>query len=125
MKDKSLDKGVHIVKSLAITFIITLILVLIVSILLTYTSVKESRIPLLNTIVMIISITIGSVYMAIKVEENGWLYGGIIGALYFLVLVLLNYLFIKPFILDIYSISKFFIALATGIIAGIIGINIK
>lgn len=125
MKDKSLDRGIYILKSLAISFIITIILVLIVSLLLTYTSLKESRIPLLNTIVMVISITTGSVYMAIKVEENGWLNGGIIGALYFLTLVLLNYLFVKPFVLDIYSISKFFIALVTGIIAGIIGINVK
>ena len=125
MKDKSLDRGIYILKSLAISFVFTLILVLVVSLLLTYTSLKESRIPLLNTIVMVISITVGSIYMAVKVEENGWLYGGLIGALFFLILVLLNFLFIKPFILDIYSISKFFIALVTGIIAGIIGINIK
>ena len=45
--------------------------------------------------------------------------------LYFIVLVLLNYLFIKPFVFDIYSLSKFFIALVTGIIGGVIGINIK
>lgn len=125
MKEKSLDKGIYIFKSLAISFILTLILVLIVSLLLTYTSLKESGIPLLNTIVMITSITIGSIYMAVKVEENGWLNGGLIGALYFLILVLLNYLFIKPFIFDIYSVSKFFIALITGIIGGIIGVNIK
>ncbi|MCF6465915.1 TIGR04086 family membrane protein [Clostridium sp. Cult2] len=125
MKEKSLDRGIYILKSLAISFVLTLILVLIVSTLLTYTSLKESKIPLLNTMIMIFSITIGSIYMAIKVEENGWLNGGIIGGLYFIILILLNYLFIKPFMLDIYSISKFFIALTTGIIGGIIGVNIK
>lgn len=125
MKDKTLDRGIFILKSLAVAFILTLILVLIVSLLLTFTSLKESRIPILNTLVMIISITAASIYMAVKVEDKGWLNGGIIGALYFIILILLNYLFIKPFILDIYSISKFFIALFTGIIGGIIGINIK
>ncbi|GFN36311.1 TIGR04086 family membrane protein [Tepidimicrobium xylanilyticum] len=125
MKEKTLVKGINIGKSLVLSFTITLVLILIISLLLTYTSLKESKIPLLNTVIMIISITFGSMYMAIKMEENGWLYGGIVGALYFVLLVLLNYFFIKPFVFDIYSLSKFFVALVTGIIGGVIGINIK
>ena len=125
MKTKGLNQGIYILKSLVLSFIFTLVLVLIVSLLLAYTPLKESTIPLLNTIIMIISITIGSIYISIKIGEKGWINGGIIGILYFLILVLLNYLFIKPFTLDIYSISKFFISLATGIIGGMIGINIK
>ena len=125
MKDKGISQRFYILKSLALSFIFTLVLVLIVSILLTYTPLKESRIPLLNTIIMIISITVGSIYIAIKIGERGWLNGGLVGILYFLILVLLNYLFIKPFVFDVYSISKFFISLVTGIIGGMIGINIK
>ena len=125
VKTKGLNQGVYILKSLILSFIFTLFLLLIVSLLLTYTPLKESTIPLLNTIIMIISITVGSIYISIKIGEKGWLNGGVIGILYFLILVLLNYLFIKPFIFDIYSISKFFISLATGIIGGMIGINIK
>ena len=125
MKNKGLNYGVYILKSLALSFIFTLVLVLIVSILLTYTSLQEFRIPLLNTIIMIVSITVGSIYIAVKVGEKGWLNGGIVGVFYFLILVLLNYLFVKPFILDVYSISKLFISLITGTIGGMIGINIK
>ena len=125
MKSKGLNQGTYFLKSLVLSFIFTFILVLIVSILLTYTPLKESRIPLLNTIIMIISITVGSIYIAFKVGEKGWLNGGIVGVLYFLILVLLNYLFIRPFILDVYSVSKFFISLITGIIGGMIGINLK
>ncbi|NMB27159.1 MAG: TIGR04086 family membrane protein, partial [Tissierellia bacterium] len=80
---------------------------------------------LFNTIIMVISITVGGIYISIKIGEKGWLNGGTIGVLYFLILVLLNYLFIKPFIFDIYSMGKFFISLVTGIIGGMIGINIK
>ena len=125
MKDKGISQRFYILKSLALSFIFTLVLVLIVSILLTYTPLKESRIPLLNTIIMIISITVGSIYIAIIIGDRGWLNGGLVGILYFLILVLLNYLFIKPFVFDVYSISKFFISLVTGIIGGMIGINIK
>lgn len=125
MNEKKLNYSLCILKSLALAFALTLALLLIVSILLTYTSLKESRMPLLNTIIMIISITSGSIYLAIKVEVNGWLNGGVVGVLYFLTLVLLNYLFIKPFVFDVYLIIKFFIALITGVIGGMIGINIK
>ena len=125
MKDKGLEQVKYIFKGLVLAYIVTIILVLIASILLTYTPLKETTIPLLNTIIMIISITFGAVYIAIKIKEKGWLNGGILGILYFFVLILLNYLFIKPFTFDIISISKFFISLITGIIGGILGINIK
>ncbi|MBZ2173971.1 TIGR04086 family membrane protein [Schnuerera sp. xch1] len=125
MKTNILNRGINILKSLALAFILTFIFVLIVSILLTFTSLKETTIPLLNTTIMIVSITFGGIHMAIKSRERGWLNGGIIGALYFLILLLINFLFIKPFIFDIYTISKFFISLAAGIIGGIIGINVR
>lgn len=125
MKIKFLDHGLNIVKSLALSFILTLLLILIVSILLIVTPIKEATIPLLNTIIIIISIVVGSVYMSKKVDENGWLNGGIIGALYFLILLILNFLFIKPFIFDVYTASKFFISLVVGVIGGMIGVNMK
>lgn len=126
MKDKGRENNIkYMFKALVLSYILTFILVLIISFLLTYTSLKESNIPLLNTIIMIISISVGSIYIAIKLEENGWLNGGILGILYFLILVFLNYLFVKPFTFDIFSISKFLISLITGIIGGVLGINLK
>jgi len=101
------------------------VLILIVSLLLTFTSLKEGTMPLLNTVIMIISIAVGSIYMAIKAEEKGWLNGGLIGILYFLILLLINFLFIKPFIFDIYTVGKLFISIITGVIGGMIGVNIK
>ena len=126
MRDKGLGNNIkYMFKALVLAYILTLVLVLIISFLLTYTSLKESNIPLLNTIIMVISISFGGVYIAVKIEENGWLNGGILGILYFLILVFLNYLFVKPFTFDIFSISKFLISLITGIIGGILGINLK
>ncbi|NMB07804.1 MAG: TIGR04086 family membrane protein [Tissierellia bacterium] len=115
----------YLFKALVLSYIFTLVLILIITFLLTYTSLKESTIPLLNTIIIIISITIGSIYISIKIGEKGWLNGGMLGILYFLILLLLNYLFVKPFTFDIFSFSKFFISLITGIIGGILGINLK
>lgn len=125
MKTNMLNHGINVLKSILLAFALSILLLLIVTLILTFTPIKEDNIPLLTTAIMIISIAAGSIYMAIKVQEKGWLNGGIIGILYFVILLFLNYLFIKPFIFDIYTIGKFFISLATGVIGGMIGVNIK
>ena len=125
MKASILKRSIDILKSLAFAFILTAILLLIVAALLTFTSLKEDNIPILNTVIMILSIVVGSIKLAFKVEEKGWLNGGLIGIFYFLLLLLINFIFIRPFIFDIYTIGKFFICLIAGIIGGMIGVNIK
>lgn len=125
MKDRLLQRGGFFIKGLLLSFGIALMLILIVSILLTYTNLKESRIHIINTIIMTMSIAVGGVYIATKVDEKGWLNGGIIGGAYFLVLLFINLIFIKPFIFDIYILGKFLVSLAAGIIGGTIGINLK
>ena len=124
MKTKSLGKGIYLLKGLVLAFLITAILILISSIILTFTSLSESKMNLLNTIVMIISITTGSVYVAAMVKEKGWLNGGLLGFCYLLILFLINILFLKPLIVDVFLFSRLLISIVMGIIGGIIGINI-
>lgn len=125
MKGKSLNHIIYMLKGLIFSMGITMLLLFILSLILLYTPLKESNIPLFNTIIMIISITIGSIYVSISIGENGWINGGILGILYFLILVLLNYLFFKPFLIDMYLVGKLILSLVIGIIGGIIGINLK
>lgn len=124
MKGKDFSRSIYLCKGLLLAFIMTLVLILISSLLLTFTSIKEGRMALLNTIVMIISITTGSVYVAGKVKEKGWINGGILGISYYLILLILSFVLLKPFTLDVFSITKLFLTAITGIIGGIIGINI-
>lgn len=123
MKTKSLGKITYLLKGLVLAFIITAILILISSILLTYTNLSESKMNLLNTIVMIISITAGSAYVAVMVKEKGWINGGLLGLCYYLILFLINILFLKPLVVDVYLFSRLIISIVMGIIGGIIGIN--
>ncbi len=125
MKENILNHGINILKSILLAFALSLILLLIVTLLLTFTPLKEDTIPLLTTAIMIISIAGGSIYVAIKAGVKGWFNGGIVGILYFLILLFLNYLFIKPFIFDIYTVGKFFVSLVVGVIGGMIGVNVK
>ncbi|WP_406242119.1 TIGR04086 family membrane protein [Tissierella carlieri] len=125
MKAKNLNKNIYLLKGLLLAYIITCILILVFSILLTYSSLRENKMPLVNTIIMVISVTSGSVYVAKMVKEKGWINGGIIGMAYYLILIMLSFIFLKPLVLDIFSISKLVLACIIGIIGGIIGINIS
>lgn len=125
MKTKNLNKSIYLLKGLVLAYIITCILILFFSLLLTYSSLRENKMPLLNTIIMMTSITSGSIYVARKVKEKGWINGGVLGIGYYLILIILNFIFLKPLILDIFSISKLVLACIIGIIGGIIGINIS
>ena len=125
MNKKILNVSINILKGLLVCYIVTIVFILIFSALLTYTKVKENSIPMLNTITMISSISLGAIYSTIKIKEKGWLHGGIVGILYYVVLLILNYTFAKPFTMDIYSMSKLLISLGAGGIGGMIGINLK
>lgn len=125
MKVKSWDKSIYLLKGLLLAYIITFVLILMFSLLLTFSSLREGKTSLLNTLVMIISITSGGIYVAGKVKEKGWINGGILGISYYFILILLNLLLLRPIIIDMFSISKLIIAFTTGIIGGIIGINIS
>lgn len=121
---KKLNRPIYLAKGIVLSYIITIILILIFSLLLTFTSIKESRITLLNTVVMISSVTAGSIYMSRRTKEQGWINGGLIGLAYYLILIILGFLFLKPMVIDIFSLSKFLMAVITGVIGGMIGINI-
>ncbi len=118
------EKIIYLLKSLLIAYIITVVLILVFSLLLTYSSLQESKISLLNTIAMVVSIGSASIYASIKVKEKGWLIGGIVGLSYYIVLIIFNLIFLKTISLDILSISKLILAFITGTIGGMIGINI-
>lgn len=125
MKTNTLDRFKYLAKGVILAYIITIILMLIFSLLLTFTSIGEDKITLLNTIVMIASISLGSVYVTRKVKEQGWVNGGLVGIIYYLILIIIGLIFLKTMIVDIFSISKLVISGITGIIGGMIGINIS
>lgn len=119
------NKIYYLLKGLFLAFIITIVSLIIFSLLLRFTGLRESQLPLLNNGVMIISIVVASIYSAIKIKEKGWINGAILGIVYYLVLLLINVLFIKSFDSSFIIISKLLISTVTGIIGGMIGINLS
>lgn len=113
-----------LLKGLCLAIIITFVMIFVIAMMLRFTGLRETRLPMLNNIVLVFSIVISSIYLVGKVKENGWLYGALLGLLYYSIIVLVNVFFSKVKFFQPISIIKLVIAMIIGAIGGIIGINI-
>lgn len=115
----------NIIKGTGIALITTVILLLIFSIILTYTNINEKVINPVIMIVTAISILLGSSLGNIKIKKNGLINGGIIGAIYIITIYLISSILNWKFSLNIQSIFMILIAIVFGILGGILGVNRK
>ena len=114
---------VNILKGVGISLIATIILLIIFSILLTYTNIPENTINPVIMIITAISILMGSSLGNIKIRKNGLINGAIIGAIYILTIYLISSILNWRFSLNSQSIIMIIIAVIFGILGGIIGVN--
>lgn len=110
-------------KGLLISFIITILILLIFSIILTFTNISEKTIVPVIIISTAISILIGSSISNIRIKKNGILNGALIGGGYILILYLLSSILNARFNLNIQSIIMISVGVVFGILGGIIGVN--
>ncbi len=125
--DKSVSKNNNfkrILKGSIVSIIITLVLLLLMSILLTYTNIPENVIPVSIIIISALSIFIGSIVSTMHIQKNGLLNGGLVGAIYSITIYLLSSIIVSGFSLNIKSIVMLVISIIAGMIGGIIGVNI-
>lgn len=115
----------NIVKGVVIALLTTFILLIIFSIILTYTNTEEKVINPVIMIITAISILIGSSLANIKIKKNGLLNGGIVGGTYILTIYLISSILNWKFSLDIQSIIMIATAIIFGVLGGIIGVNQK
>lgn len=113
-------------KALARGYILFLILFLLGALIVTYTDVDERVVPILSSIIMIIGIAYTSIYTAVHVKTKGWAHGALVAIIYIFILILLSKLFVANYIAITRTMFyKVCIAIITGVIGGIIGINMK
>lgn len=116
---------INIIKGVGISLITTVIMLIIFSIILTYTNIQESAINPVIMIITAISILIGSSFGNTKIRKNGLINGGIIGAIYIIIIYLISSILNWKFSLNIQSIIMITVAIIFGILGGIIGVNKK
>ena len=104
---------------------ITLLLLFIFAVLLTYTNIAESVIKPVIIIVTAISILIGSSLSTLKIKKNGLLNGAIVGFIYIFSLYIISSITGSGFNLNIISIIMLVASVVAGMVGGIIGVNLN
>lgn len=113
----------NIAKGIFISLIATIVFLLIFSIILTYSNVKEDIINPVIIIITAISILIGSSISSMKIGKNGLLNGGIIGGFYILIIYTISSILNWEFGLNLQAIILLIVGIVFGILGGIIGVN--
>ena len=123
--EKNNKQILNIFKGTGISLISTIVLLLIFSVILTYTNVPESTINPVIIVITAISILIGSSIGNIKIKKNGLINGAVIGGLYMFIIYLISSILNWKFGLSMQSIIFIIIGIIFGIFGGIIGVNKK
>lgn len=114
-----------IFKGIIVSFALTLISLFILALILTYTNVQDTIVPLATIIITAISILIGSSISTIKIKRNGIINGGIVGVIYILTIYLTSSIVEVGFTLGLKSVIMIIIGIMSGIIGGIVGVNLS
>lgn len=125
--EKTLKKSGSIwefVKALIVSVIITLLLVLLFAVIIRFCSIDTSYIAIINQVIKCVSI-ITSMLICFTRRTNGWLRGFIFGLVYILAAFLIFSAFSSEFIFDIKLLNDCVLGGITGLIGGIIVVNIK
>ncbi|HHU69328.1 MAG TPA: TIGR04086 family membrane protein [Thermoanaerobacterales bacterium] len=114
----------YIFKGIFFGYLLTLICYFILGGIIYFTNFSEKIIPIVTTIVSIISIAIAGFYVSSNTKSKGWLKGGIVGLLYILILLAIGRFIIPNYALSSQSLIKLIIGFVIGSIGGIIGVSI-
>ena len=112
-----------IVKGYIIALIISLISLFVYSVVLVNTDIQEYTIKPVVTIIIAISILIGSSISSMKIRKNGILNGFCVGGIYLLSLYVLSSIAITGFGVNLSAIIIIVVGSLLGGIGGIIGVN--
>lgn len=113
----------NIIKGTIISFITTIVFLLIFSIILTYTNISESFITPTIIVITAISIFIGSIISNSKLQKNGLLNGAIVGGIYLIIIYLLSSIINQKFSISMQSIIMIISGMVCGMFGGILGVN--
>lgn len=120
-----MERTNHILKGLGYSYILTLVILLIYNLVLTFTDVSGSTIAMVSSIITTLSAAFGGFYASIKIKEKGLFYGLLVGLVYIACLILIVYLANEQFVFDINMLYKVLLVSLAGGIGGVLGVNFK
>ena len=114
---------IQILKGIGISFVSTIIFLVIFAIILTYTQVAENTINPVIILITALSILIGSSIANIKLKKNGLINGAIIGGIYMLIIYLISSILNWKFGLNLQILRMIVVGVIFEILGGILGVN--
>lgn len=105
-------------------FIITVVLLLIFAVVMTFIEVDEGASSMFYLITTLLSIMYGSIYAVRKIKRRGWLIGIIVTLLYLLILYIVSIISGNSSVIGTDRIMRFLLALIVGALSGMIGVNL-
>ncbi len=124
-KEKSNSNIIKIIKGSAIAIVLSLVFLTIYAAILSFTSVSETTMIPVVLVLTGISILIGSSMSSISIKKQGILNGGLVGLIYVLFLYIVSSIVGVGFELNMNAIIMLVVEVITGMIGGVIGVNIK
>ena len=124
-KEKSNSNLIKIIKGSVIAIVLSLIFLTIYAAILSFTSVSETTMVPVVLVLTGISILIGSSMSSISIKKQGIINGGLVGLIYVLFLYIVSSIAGIGFGLNMNSIIMLAVGIITGMIGGVIGVNIK
>ncbi len=122
---KEENNFIRILKGYIVSVIITLALIFIFSVFLTFSNFSENIIEPVVIAITGISIFLGSQIGLIKLRRNGLINGGIIGAIYIASIYIVSSLVSGNFGINMYSTVMIIISIVAGMLGGIVGLNMR
>lgn len=113
-----------VIKGSVISIFISVVLLFIASLILTYTNIGENAIPTMIIIISAISIFVGSLVSAMHIKQKGILNGSLVGAIYIIIIYLFSSIAITGFNMNIKSLIMLAASIIAGTIGGIVGVNL-
>lgn len=124
-KNEMTQNIMRVIKGSIVAIILTLVLLFVFAIILTYTTIQENTIQPVVIVITAISLLIGSSMSTLKIKKYGFINGAAVGIIYVLTLYLLSSLTGTGFSLNINAIIMIVAAVVAGMIGGIIGVNLN
>lgn len=103
----------------------TIVFLLCFSIYLVNNNINETIIPIFIMLFFMLAILFGTIITTRKIKEKGAFYGFSMSIIYICILYVISSIYIGDFTISKQSVFMILFGLVTGIIGGIIGVNIK
>lgn len=113
------------VKAILSACIFALLIFIIMALLITYTNISESIIPMVALIVMIISSLISGMVTGSKMKKKGLVNGALVGLCYMILIIFMSWVLIQDFTIGKTVLIKSIIGIVAGGVGGMIGVNLK